>query len=58
MNGQFIQRLTIDWTKINACSYLRKIEAIIMILSRQPLISLRFSKMKGITPSKYRKCDT
>ena len=28
MNNQFIQRLNIDWTKINASSYLRKIEAI------------------------------
>lgn len=28
VNNQFIQRLTIDWTKINEGSYLRKIEAI------------------------------
>lgn len=28
VNNQFIQGLTIDWTRINADSYLRKIEAI------------------------------
>ena len=28
MNNQFIQRMTIDWTRISEDSYLRKIEAV------------------------------